>query len=220
MNAPRGISFDFGFSLARHVHAVEDIIAQELGKRGIFGSAAKIAATLPKASQLRRRAYASAAESPWAWRRNMIALYGHTVREFGLAAHIQETSDAIYNRYVDQSNWYTTQRHVELLRRLRGAGIRMALLSNWDERLPGIVASMGISSYFDAILASSTIRCAKPAAGAFNKVVESLAVPRAAILHVGDDPVADVRGARLAGLGGLLVSFDDCPDRVEHAVGF
>ena len=90
------------------------------------------------------------------------------------------------------------------MRALRGDGLALAVLSNFDRRLHGIVAAFGLSDAFTAIVPSSEAGSAKPAHGAFEHVLRGLeangAVAPAECLHVGDSIREDVAGALGAGL--------------------
>jgi len=57
----------------------------------------------------------------------------------------------------------------------------------------------------DAVVCSSHAGSAKPDPAIFGAALAALDVPASATLHAGDDPVADVQGARTAGLSAVLV---------------
>ena len=61
------------------------------------------------------------------------------------------------------------------------------------------VRRVGIGRYFAGALDAAAAGAAKPAARIFERLAELAALPPAAILHVGDDALADVDGARAAG---------------------
>jgi putative hydrolase of the HAD superfamily len=86
------------------------------------------------------------------------------------------------------------------LRACRGRGLRTAVVSNFDGRLPGLLAELGIAPRFDAIVWSSDVGVAKPAAAIFAHAVGRVGVAAAETCHVGDDLATDVAGAALAGL--------------------
>lgn len=59
-----------------------------------------------------------------------------------------------------------------------------------------------------AMVFSNEVGAAKPAPEIFGIAVAALGVPAADVLHIGDNPVADVRGACDAGLQAMLVDPD------------
>jgi putative hydrolase of the HAD superfamily len=81
------------------------------------------------------------------------------------------------------------------LARLR-AGYRLFAVSNGNADLH----RCGIGSLFDGHITAIAAGAAKPDARIFAALVEMAGVSAAEILHVGDDPVADVLGAREAGM--------------------
>lgn len=88
---------------------------------------------------------------------------------------------------------------------LRARGLRLALVSNWDMGLTGILAELGIASRFEVVTISALCGVAKPDPGIYRHALGLLGVPAARAVHVGDDPVLDGEGARAAGLRAILV---------------
>lgn len=99
------------------------------------------------------------------------------------------------------------------LDRLRDAGLRVAVLSNWDASLHDALARLRIADRFAAVVVSAEIRVEKPAPEAFAAVARELGSVAHRILHVGDDPERDVDGALAAGFHALLVQRDATPAR-------
>lgn len=84
---------------------------------------------------------------------------------------------------------------------LRGAGLRLALVTNGvSETHAEKIVALGIQNYFDALLMPDEVGFAKPDARVFHLACERLGVVPAEAAHVGDNPVSDVAGAKGAGL--------------------
>jgi putative hydrolase of the HAD superfamily len=88
--------------------------------------------------------------------------------------------------------------------RLRADGITLALLSN-TMRTPGttlrlLLGRYGLLDSFAHLTFSDEVGVRKPAPEIFALTLRALGVPPAEAVHVGDDPVLDVHGARAAGL--------------------
>lgn len=94
---------------------------------------------------------------------------------------------------------------VPALDALARAGVRLAVVSNWDCSLPHTLAGLGVAGRFDAICASASVGAAKPEPAIFLHALGILGVPPARALHCGDSPGADCEGARRAGLRGVLI---------------
>jgi putative hydrolase of the HAD superfamily len=75
--------------------------------------------------------------------------------------------------------------------------LRLVAVTNGNADLDRI----GLANFFEFSLAAGEVGVAKPDPRIFAVALERAALPAAAVLHVGDDPVADVEGARAAGLG-------------------
>jgi putative hydrolase of the HAD superfamily len=113
--------------------------------------------------------------------------------------------DDLYAHYARGEAWRVFPEVPGALARLRGRGVRLAVVSNFDARLAPILESLGLAASFDAVVHSSAVGSAKPAPAIFHAALSALAVEPANALHVGDDPVADVQGALGAGLGAVLI---------------
>ena len=72
---------------------------------------------------------------------------------------------------------------------------------------------------FDHSLTAAEVGAAKPDPAIFDAASERSGVPLEAFLHVGDDPVRDVQGARDLGMATVWVNRDGgpWPDRLERA---
>jgi putative hydrolase of the HAD superfamily len=91
------------------------------------------------------------------------------------------------------------------LERLREQGARLAVVSNWDSRLPQVLAALDLARYFDVVGVSCFEGVEKPHPRIFRSVLERLGARPSSALHVGDVPEIDLTGARAAGIAGLLV---------------
>lgn len=103
-----------------------------------------------------------------------------------------------------------------LFRELRDMGYTISLLSN-TAYIPGttlrqLMPEWGIDSYFDFQLYSDEEGTSKPAAKfyqlMFDRVNKMYPVTREQILHVGDNPIADVKGGNNFGVNTLLLPPD------------
>jgi putative hydrolase of the HAD superfamily len=108
-------------------------------------------------------------------------------------------------RYVDASSgWRVFVDTVPVLEALRAAGWRHVILSNHVPELREIVRGAGLGSYFEAIVTSAATGFEKPHPRAFAAVLRYRRGGER-VWMVGDNPEADVAGARRAGLRAVLV---------------
>jgi putative hydrolase of the HAD superfamily len=144
-----------------------------------------------------------------AWRKR--ADFGYTRKEW--AAVVDETFAGLATRppsetffaelyayFTRVSAWRIFDDVWPVLERLSHAGIRLGVISNWDERLRPLLTDLGLAKYFEVITISCEAGCTKPAAEIFNVAARGLGVAPERILHVGDGLREDVQGAEAAGL--------------------
>lgn len=92
------------------------------------------------------------------------------------------------------------------LRALRVAGHALVVVSNWDASLPERLAETGLAGLLDGAVASAVAGVAKPAPAIFTRALALAGAAPADAWHVGDSVVADVGGARAAGVRPVLVA--------------
>ncbi len=109
----------------------------------------------------------------------------------------------LWSAFESAECWRPLEGAPEVFEQLRSAGLRLALLSNWDERLHPLFGQLGWKTHFDYLGISSEIGWSKPAPEAFRAVAQALDLPLDAICHVGDSLDSDVRGAQAAGFQAL-----------------
>ena len=97
------------------------------------------------------------------------------------------------------------------LARLRAAGLRTVVVSNWDVSLHDRLAETGIAHRVDGAIASAELGTAKPGRAIFAHALTMAGVTPEQAVHVGDSPEADVAGARGAGIAPVLVARDNPP---------
>lgn len=114
----------------------------------------------------------------------------------------------LWETFAHATRWRLFPGVKETLTALRGRGFRLAVLSNWDERLHSVLAETGLRSLFDAVLISSEVGVEKPDAGIFRAAEHALECTPAACLHIGDSRHHDLAGARAAGWSGVIVRHD------------
>jgi FMN phosphatase YigB (HAD superfamily) len=105
--------------------------------------------------------------------------------------------------------------------RVRAAGVKTAVLSNFDNRLRPLLRALSLEHLFDAIIVSAEFGAEKPSPRIFEAACVATGVDpeRDFVVHVGDDRRNDVWGARAAGISGWLwgddvCSFEELADRV------
>ena len=68
------------------------------------------------------------------------------------------------------------------------------------------LSRIGIAHWFERSIHAREVGVLKPAAAVFHKVVEATDLQLHEVLYVGDDPEADIQGARLAGMRAVWIN--------------
>ncbi len=125
--------------------------------------------------------------------------------------------ESLYRHYADPRAWRVFPEVRETLRMLRERGIALAVVSNFDSRLPGLLDALGLAPFFQGIVHSSAAGAAKPAREIFDLALSLVGVEAERALHVGDSLTADFEGARAAGVDALLIE-RDTPSPHRHGI--
>ena len=126
--------------------------------------------------------------------------YDRVEREFGLArgsaAELSEDFEVHFpESCVPFPNLF------EMLQTLRDHGLKLGLVTNGRELIQGRkVERLGIRPYLDAVVISETVGTRKPDPRIFSAALAALGVEASATAFVGDNPEADVLGAKRSGL--------------------
>jgi putative hydrolase of the HAD superfamily len=115
------------------------------------------------------------------------------------AAEAELDPAAFAPAYVASLEFEAEDGAAEACRALAGAGLRLAVVSNWDVALHGYLATLGLDALFDTVVTSAEAGAPKPAPAVFELALERLGTPPARAVHVGDSR-ADEEGAQAAGL--------------------
>jgi putative hydrolase of the HAD superfamily len=84
-------------------------------------------------------------------------------------------------------------------RTLSAAGLRLAVVSNWDVGLHDHLRRLGLDGALDAVVTSAEAGSPKPEPQIFQLALERLGATAARAVHVGDSD-DDAEGARAAGM--------------------
>lgn len=112
--------------------------------------------------------------------------------------------EELFAAFADAKNFRLLPGAKELLSNAASRGLRLGLVSNCSPSLAGLLKGLGVLESFDAVLISSTERVEKPDRAIFERALGRLNVQGHEALHVGNDPVQDVRGASECGMQALL----------------
>ncbi len=112
----------------------------------------------------------------------------------------------LFARFERADAWELGPGARDVLAELRRRGLRVAVTSNWDRRLPRVLANLGLGADIDAVICSEDVGSAKPAETIFLAACRALELEPASVLHVGDGKIEDREGAVAAGLSALWLN--------------
>jgi len=113
---------------------------------------------------------------------------------------------ALYRLFATAAPWRIFEDVAPCLRELKRRGLKLGIISNWDDRLLPLLRELQLDSYFDSIVISGEASPQKPDPRIFQAAAAQLNTPAKAILHIGDSSSEDAAGARAAGLQTLLLT--------------
>ena len=110
----------------------------------------------------------------------------------------------LYERFASAKVWRVFDDVRPTLLRLKNQGLKLGVISNWDERLRPLLDQLELTPFFDAIVVSNEVGHCKPSPEIFREALRLLNLPGAEVLHVGDSETEDVGGAHRAGLQAVI----------------
>jgi len=199
----RAVTFDVGGTLIEPWPSVGSVYAQVAARHGV-----KVAAE----DLDRQFAVAWSARKNFRYRRSD---WSELVRQTfaGLTAEPPSASlfDELYTHFASASPWRIFADVTPCLQELKQRGLKLGIISNWDDRLRPLLQELKLDNYFDSIVISGPGGAQKPEAKIFQAAAGRLNTPPEAILHIGDSASEDVAGARAAGLRALLLKRGQTP---------
>jgi putative hydrolase of the HAD superfamily len=126
-------------------------------------------------------------------------------RRLELPAPTAFAAAELYERFAHPEPWDLFPDVRPCLAALREGGLRLAVVSNFDQRLPRLLSGLELKDCFEAVVYSAAVGVEKPHPAIFEALLEELALPPAAVLHVGDSQREDLEGAQAVGLRAMLL---------------
>ncbi|HEY7064234.1 MAG TPA: HAD-IA family hydrolase [Chloroflexota bacterium] len=207
MSPIRAVFFDVGGTLAYPHPSFHAVIARVLGEHGVHVTAEQVRAAEPKVWGAVETYWArggnftrSDAESRrfWYW------VYETFLRLLG-EDDPRDLPQRLYAEFIRHETYRLYPDSLPALEALRARGVRLGVISNWEEWLEQLLLHLEIHTFFAARTISGTTGIEKPDPRIFALALESLGVAPEEAAHVGDSVRHDVEGARRAGLTPVLI---------------
>jgi putative hydrolase of the HAD superfamily len=114
----------------------------------------------------------------------------------------------LYDRFSNPDAWRIFDEVLPALDLLKRSGLKLGVISNWDNRLRPLLRRLELDQYFQSIVVSCEIGASKPAPQLFAAACAQLGSEPAETLHVGDSREMDFMGAVASGLQAVWLRRD------------
>jgi putative hydrolase of the HAD superfamily len=208
----RAISFDVHGTLI-HSPRLGEVYSRVLGRHGITvspGRALEVVRTVWSEFSCRRRpgedrfaSHPGGAQGFWFEFIDRVCQYLESPPPSRFA------KSELYQQFAGAEPWDLYAEVPVVLEALQEKKVRMIVISNWDERLPGLLEDLEIAHFFEDIVYSAGVGVEKPFAPIFERALAQLGLPPEEVVHIGDRPREDVEGARGVGMQALYLDRGD-----------
>jgi putative hydrolase of the HAD superfamily len=215
---PAVVFFDVGDTLMRTHPSWAGVYRQGLAEHGIDVSEEDLSRALAAASPehwLMEGPFEATEEASFArvkaYDQQVLAALGHPELP-------NDVFMAIERAFEQRASWFVFPDVLPAIEALKDAGLRLGVISNWVWAGPELMHDIELAQHFEAMVFSARVGYQKPAAAIFRHALEVTGVAAERAIHVGDNPRADVEGARRVGITPVLIDrrLDD-PARVVEA---
>ena len=194
----KAVTFDVGATLIRSWPSVGQVYAETAARHGLGHLTAELLEARFRIAWSRQLHFN---ESRSGWEQLVDEAFA------GLAQIPPSRSffPELYERFAEPDVWRIFDDVPPVLEGLSAAGFRLAVISNWDERLRDLLRRLHLDSHFEAIVVSCEVGHRKPDRAIFDEAARQLGLPAGQILHIGDSTEMDLMGARNAGFHALRI---------------
>jgi putative hydrolase of the HAD superfamily len=113
--------------------------------------------------------------------------------------------DVVYREFTDLANYALFDDVVPVLEKLHAAGLRLGVISNFEEWLERLLERLGVRAYFDVRVISGVEGLEKPDPAIFRLATTRAGVEPERSVYVGDNPEFDVEPALAVGMYPVLL---------------
>ncbi len=197
----RAMTFDVGGTLIEPYPSVGHVYSEVAARHGVYVEPDVLNARFAAA---------------WKARKD----FGHSMRDWsnlvdvtfsGLAEPSRTFFPDLYAAFIKSAVWHIFDDVLPTLEHLQKNGMRLAVISNWDERLRPLLAALDLARFFEATIVSIEVGMAKPDRKIFEAASQQLQLAPSQILHIGDSQNEDLTGARQAGFNAILIERGQSP---------
>lgn len=205
---PRGLLLDAMGTLITLRESVGTTYAAAAARHGLTIEPAAIDALFPKVYR-GAPPLAFTLSDPEALLQAERSWWGERIQEvFTTAGNSAPIPEALvhdlFHSFAQPELWRVYPDVAERLEAWRQQGLRLAVVSNFDRRLHGLLDGLKLRRWLDQVIVSSEVGAAKPSPLPFRRALEALDLQPHQVWHVGDQP-EDAEGAARAGVRCVLI---------------
>jgi putative hydrolase of the HAD superfamily len=206
--ALRAVFFDVGNTLVRPHPSVSEVVRQVLAEEGHIHDLGAIDELMPLVDEYYEDRYRSD-DTFWTDENRTsqvwVGMYSLLCRKLGIEDGAERIAARVYEEFGDPGRWTVYKDVLPAFARLRRRGLRLGLISNWDNRLSGLMRGLGLAPELETIVSSAEVGLHKPDPRIFELACRRLRVDPAEAAHVGDHHYADILGAQAIGMAPVLI---------------
>lgn len=187
-----------------HCPRLGEIYSEVLGRHGVEVPPPRAADLVREvwtefdcAARLDQDRFRAHPDGPRGWWRRFLDRF---CERLGVAPASPFAAAELYDRFSRGESWELFADVPPVLQVFARQGVALAVVANWDPRLPDLLEALGIAGSFSQIVYSAEVGFEKPHPGIFESVLARLEVEPEDALHVGDNRRRDVEGAQAVGM--------------------
>ena len=210
---PRALFFDVGETLVYPHPSSEEVISAACRDAGFPVTEAQVAAAeaaiVPRMTERQSSGgelYSISMEHSrrfWTW------VYAQIFDELNIPAdHHTTLGERLHTHFNSLENWRLYPDSIPTLEALqprRRAGMKLAIISNWEDWLEALLTHLDVARYFDFAIISASVQLEKPDPAIFHAALDRAGVAAGDAVHIGDNLNADVKGALAVGITPVLL---------------
>jgi len=206
------VFFDVGNTLLYPYPSVPEVVRQILAEEGHVRDLHQIDEYMPLLDEYYEDRYR---EDDTFWRSDdatievWIGMYSLLCRKLDIHLDAEHIARRVYDEFGCAERWRAYDDVRPALERLRERDLRIGLISNWDNRLAGLMRGLGLAALLDVVISSADVGLHKPDPRIFELACSQAGVVPQQAAHVGDHQYADVVGAEAVGMVAVLIDRHD-----------
>jgi putative hydrolase of the HAD superfamily len=207
-HAVKAVLFDAGNTLLRVERSVGEIYAGAATAFGVYADPTEIDARFREVFKERDGDlcnYTSEDTERLWWRMLVETVFERAGCLDAFGKRFDAYFTELHALFAQENNWRVFDDTAPTLETLHAMGLRRAVASNWDSRLPSLLETVGLRSHFEFVLTSAEVGRAKPHPLLFERSLERFGLAPEEVIYVGDSYGHDVVGARNAGVTAVLI---------------